>query len=152
MKLAKGETRPSRVNFDSPHPRDRAPVQPKDLDPDAVAIWRHVLREMPPGVILAVDRDMLRAYVETVAHYVRDNAMLLVSGPIIRGQRDREVVANPLARIVREEREQMRLLGRELGLSPAARSALRVDTSGGGVDMDDIIGVHPRLRAVPDAG
>ena len=61
VKLARGETRPSRVNYDEPTPRRRPPTMPKDIDPEARKVWRRVLREMSEtGVITAADADLLR--------------------------------------------------------------------------------------------
>jgi P27 family predicted phage terminase small subunit len=122
---------------------------PTDMDPEAQPYWKHVMREMgDSGVILGVDRDMLRVYCEAAASYARYNTMLLRSGSLIRGARGRELVVNPLIRLRREERDAMRLLSRELGLSPAARAGLRVDMGSAMFDMDAVIGPPPRLRVI----
>jgi phage terminase small subunit len=56
------------------------------------------------GVIFSADTGILRAYCEAEASYVRNIIRLGETGPVIRGARGREVVVNPLARIVREDR------------------------------------------------
>ena len=149
IKLLRGETRPSRVNYEAPLPRQRAPVMPRGMEDAAQKVWRRVMREMGDAdVILAADTDVLRVYCEAVASYVRTRGLLIDSGPIIRGTRGRDVVINPLSRLVREEREAIRLLARELGLSPAARAGLRIDVGGSTGDMEDVLGPPTRLRVL----
>ncbi len=46
VKLAQGETRPSRVNFLEPAPQRTAPIMPRDMDDRAKAVWQRVLAEM----------------------------------------------------------------------------------------------------------
>lgn len=149
VKIARGETRPSQVNYEAPEPRQKAPYRPRDLDPDAKPVWERIIREMPSGVITAADTDILRMYCESVASYTRNRNLLTDTGAVIRGARGRELVVNPLARIVREEREAARLLARELGLTPAARAGLRVEFGPNG-ELDDILPPLPVLRAVGD--
>lgn len=149
VKIAKGETRPSQVNYEAPVPRQEPPSMPSDMEDDAKAVWRHVLREMRgTGIILGADAGTLRRYCEAEAAYVRNLHLLNRSGPIIRGARGNDLIVNPVYRLVREEREAARLLSRELGLSPAARAGLRIDASAVHLDMDAIIGPPPRLRIV----
>lgn len=149
--LLAGETRPSRVNFEAPIPRQEEPDRPRGMDSVAKAVWDHVLREMrSTGIILGADRDVLRAYCEAVSSYTRNIALLTRSGSVIRGSRERGLVVNPLHRVVREEREAIRLLARELGLSPAARAALRVDAGAASAEMDDVLG--PPLRLLGRTG
>jgi len=122
---------------------------PKDIDPEARAVWRRVLREMgETGVITAADADLLRAYCEAVASYVRNRRLLTESGALVRGARGRDLVKSPLHQIVREERDAIRLLARELGLSPSARAGLRIDTSRPVESIADVLGPPPRLRAL----
>lgn len=147
-KLARGETRPSRVNFEEPLPRQSAPAMPRGMEPEAQAVWRRILRDMAPGVIVSVDGDLLRMFCEAVVDYHAARKLLRTGGPLIRGARGNELVVNPAGRLVRETREGARLLARELGLSPAARAGLRIDLNTGGGDLDAVLGPPPRLRVV----
>ena len=149
VKLARGETRPSRLDYEEPTPRRRLPSMPKDIDPEARKVWRRILREMgETGVITAADADLLRAYCEAVASYVRNRRLMSESGAVVRGARGRDLVKSPLHQIVREERDAIRLLARELGLSPSARVGLRIDMSKPTESIEDVIGPPPRLRAL----
>ncbi len=148
VKLALGETRPSRVNFLEPSPRRRAPAMPKDMDDGAKAVWRRVLREMGhTEVIRAADADVLRCYCEAVSQYQTTMRLLTSSGPLVRSRGD--LVKNPLHQIVRDNRDAVRLFARELGLSPSGRAGLNVEMGGAVGDIEDVIGTSPaRLHVV----
>ena len=123
LKLLHGERRPQRLNAAEPTPRAGRPVRPQDLSPAATAVWRRVLRDQAPGVIQRVDREILRAYCEAVIRYGEAMQLYARSGPLI--QRRGTFVPNPLHRIIRDNADLVRFLGRELGLTPAARSGLQ---------------------------
>ena len=72
-------------------------------------------------------------------------------GPVITGSRGRGLVRNPMHQIVRDDRDAIRLLARELGLSPAARASLRVPPGAEAPDIDAVLGPPPRLRVVGSA-
>jgi P27 family predicted phage terminase small subunit len=143
-KLARGETRPSRLNVLAPKPSLRPPVMPRDMTVEAKVVWRRVMREQASGLIRAVDTDLLRAYCEAVARY--EGAMRLYTAPLLttRGS----VVKNPLHQIVRDDTDTMRLLARELGIGPAARAGLQIEAFGhaGPDSIEAEIGPPPRQR------
>ncbi len=146
VKLAQGETRPSRVNFLEPAPRRAMPTMPKDMDDRAKAVWRHVVREMASTeIIFAADRDVLRCYCEAVSQYVTAREVL---GDNLLIRQHGAFTKNPLHQIVRDSRDAVRLFARELGLSPSARAGLNVQMSGNGGDISAEIGLPPRLRLV----
>jgi P27 family predicted phage terminase small subunit len=82
------------------------------------------MREQAPGVILAAHADVLRVYCECVARYGAWSRLLAQSGPLIRGARGGELVRNPLAGMVRDQADQVRMLARELGLTPSALAGM----------------------------
>lgn len=126
LKLLRGETRPSRVNYREPRPAPGLPDAPADLTPDARAAWDRVVTELGhTGVLTGADRDVLRLYVEALVRYEQAAALYAGSGPLIRGARAGELVKNPLAPIVRDAATLVLSLARELGLTPSARSGLR---------------------------
>jgi P27 family predicted phage terminase small subunit len=110
---------------------------PRDLLPEARPIWRAVLREMPPGVILAVDADLLRLYSEAMARYRQATAIYARSGTGLiarrgaRGGHGDEVVRHPIHQIVRDWSQEARALATELGLSPTSRARLHVPGEAG---------------------
>ncbi len=149
VKLHLGETRPSHLNLLEPKPSRDLPKMPRDMEPEARVVWRRVLRTQAPDVITAADTDLLRAYCESVASYQSAMRLLVRSGPLVRGQKG-ELVKNPLHQIVRDNRDAIRLIGRELGLSPASRAGLQIARGPAMNTVDADLGLPPRLRAVGD--
>jgi P27 family predicted phage terminase small subunit len=146
LKLARGETRPSRLNTREPRPRNGPPVAPSDLDPAARTVWRRVVRDMPKGVITRVDADTLRCFCEAVTRYAEASRLLTQTGLIVRGQHN-ELVKSPVHQILRDHRDAIRLFGRELGMSPSARAGLKMEVASYiDDDMWKEIGPPPRLR------
>jgi P27 family predicted phage terminase small subunit len=147
VKILRGETRPSRVNYREPLPSSDAPKMPPDMDPEAKAVWRRVASSMGhTGVIRVPDSDILRCYCEAVSRYAGAARLYAGSGPLVRHAGS--LVKNPLHQVVRDDGEQIRLFARELGLSPSARAGLRVEPEHGFGSIDPVLGLPPRLRAV----
>jgi P27 family predicted phage terminase small subunit len=143
-KLARGETRPSRINVQAPKPRLRRPSMPREMDPVAKAVWRRTMREQAQGLIRAVDADLLRAYCEAVSRYA--GAVAEYRSPTIEGLHA-AVVANPLHRIIRDDADTIRMLARELGIGPSARSGMQIEAfgdRGGSSSIEEEIGPPPR--------
>jgi len=133
LKALRGESRPSRLNPDEPQPPAWAPAMPRDLAPGAQAVWQRVIETQAPGVILAAHADVLRLYCDAVVRYTDYAARLARSGPLIRGARGQELVRNPLVAMVRDAADQVRVLARELGLTPSSLTGVRA----AGVELDD---------------
>ncbi len=164
VKLLRGETRPSRVNYREPLPDSKLPTMPSDMDAAAKTVWGRVMRTMgKTGVIRASDTDTLRCYCEAVARYNQAARLYAETGPLVPGwspktNDDDEAdvkkakvvvwVKNPLHQIVREHAEQVRAFGRELGLTPSSRSGLSIEPEHAANQVDNDMGLPPRLRAV----
>jgi P27 family predicted phage terminase small subunit len=145
-KLARGETRPSRVNYEAPIPRQARPSVPRSMSGAAKYVWKRVISEQAPGVILAVDRYLLRIYCEAVVRYEQAAVAYAASSVLVNNRG--HLTKNPLHQVVRDNAEQVRLFARELGLSPAARAGLRMDSSRPSAGIEQEIGLPPRLRVV----
>ena len=46
VKILRGETRPSRVNYREPIPSSDVPKMPTDMDAEAKVVWRRVISSM----------------------------------------------------------------------------------------------------------
>jgi P27 family predicted phage terminase small subunit len=151
VKLLRGETRPSRVNYYEPLPSVDVPKMPPDMDAEAKVVWRRVLRDMAhTGVIRAADSDILRCYCEAVSRYTGAARLYSQTGPIVK--RDGNLVKNPFHQVARDNADEIRQFARELGLSPSARAGLHIEPEHA---MDSVIadiGLPPRLRAVSSEG
>jgi P27 family predicted phage terminase small subunit len=133
LKLLRGESRPSRLNRDSPKPGGGKPTMPRGMTPRAQTVWRRQLKAMgPTGVLTTVDADSLRVYCEAVDRYERGAQLLAESGPLAIGQRGTSV-RNPLAQVVRDDAQLIRQYAQALGFLPSAREGLHA----GGDDEHD---------------
>jgi P27 family predicted phage terminase small subunit len=117
---------PGRLNRDEPHPEGQ-PVMPADLSAAEQEVWRHVLAEMPSGVITGVDRDVFRIYCEEVAleRAIRD--LVGRSGLLVRSSSHAnrgELTENPLLAVLRDHATLVRSFAADLGLTPTARSGI----------------------------
>lgn len=112
--------------------------------------WRLVLREMGDSEVLTgADTHILRIYCESFGRYVEAVELYDQTTPLIR--KHGVLAKNPLHQIVRDNADQVRVLARELGLSPAARANLQMMPGGVLPDINAELGLPPRLRVVPDA-
>lgn len=151
VKLARGESRPSRLNRREPNPPTGLPPVPRDLDPAARSVWRRVTRAMPIGVITRADTDVLRCFADAVARYVEASRLLSQTGLLVRGQHG-ELVKSPLHQIARDHRDAVRLFARELGLTPSARAGLQMESSPFFDDIEAVLGpARPHLLVERDA-
>ena len=150
IKLLRGETRPSRVNYTEPLPPSGMPRMPADMSDEAKRVWRRVARDSARGVVRAINADTLRCYCEAVASYCAAARMYAATGPLIKTRNG--PVKNPLHQIVREEREAVRLYAREFGFTPSAQAGLHVEPERAIDQVEHDIGLPPRLRAVGDDG
>lgn len=151
VKILRGETRPSRVNYREPIPSADVPKMPADMDAEATAVWRRVISATGhTGVIRAPDSDGLRCYCEAVSRYTQASRLYAGSGPLVR--RDGGLVKNPLHQVIRDDGDQIRLFARELGLSPSARAGLHGEPDYGFGSIDPDLGLPPRLRVVRHEG
>lgn len=134
LKLLQGETRPSRVNYNEPHPAPTKPRRPKDLTPSARRIWDHLIREMEPsGVLLGVDTSALRLCVEALDRYQREQSLLEIEGSVVPGARAGDLVRNPRHLIVRDNAKLAQSLLAQLGMNPSVRSSMKGPEAGAGV-------------------
>jgi P27 family predicted phage terminase small subunit len=122
---------------------------PPELSTDAKTVWRRIVKDAPKGQIVPLDRDILAMFCEAVIRWRRANAAYGDSIGVLKGRGGEAWVKNPLHQIVRDNAAEVRLLARELGLSPAARAGLHIEGEAGvRGGIEETIGPSPRLRAV----
>ncbi len=127
LKLLRGETRPSRVNYSEPLPARTDFSPPTELNAEARQVWNEVVEAVAhTGMLTAADLHTLRLYCEAAVRYREADRLYAETGPLTRGQAG-ELVKNPLHQIVRDNATLMLQLAGKLGLTPAARSGLTGD-------------------------
>jgi P27 family predicted phage terminase small subunit len=117
---------PKRINFDEPVPLERAINRPEWLSDLAAEEWNRVAPHLVAmRVVTEADLTALCVYCEAVARWRRLAELVARSAPVI--QRDGGVVKNPLYSQVRDAATEVRVWAREFGLTPSARSGIRVE-------------------------
>jgi len=97
------------------------PAMPKDLPEEAKAEWRRMVPELEEiGLLAKVDRGVLIRYCTAWADWVELQGLLAQSGKVLKGARG-HLVRNPLWFMKNDAEQTVTDLGRQLGLTPAAR-------------------------------
>lgn len=122
LKLIEGNRGKRPIKAGEPKPTG-APVAPKSLTKNAVAVWKRVLATMPLNVYTGADEHLLSAYCEAVARHREASEALKVYGLVSTGSTGQEVVS-PWLKIQNDQARLIVTLGARLGLDPVARQAL----------------------------
>ncbi len=97
------------------------PEMPDGFAAEAVAEWQRVVPEIEAmGLLATVDRAALIRYCRAWQDWCEIDEKLRASGPLIRGRRD-GLVRNPLWLLRSDVEATLSDLGKQLGLTPAAR-------------------------------
>jgi P27 family predicted phage terminase small subunit len=123
LKVLKGGHK-ERINTDEPMPEAGVPACPTN-DPDVVEVWDYTVAQLVKmRTITMADRDALYAYCEQVVQYRKAAQMVREDGAIIdtRGGPKK----HPATTVMRETAVAIKMFGRDFGLSPAARTAIKV--------------------------
>ena len=124
LKRALG-TRPDRINESEPLPSDGLPSCPEHLSPGAQEVWHRLASDLyRRGVLTNWDVEPFALYCDLVDLAGRAR-MLLDPGLLVKGRGD-SVVTTPAWRIYRDAIAELRGLAQEFGLTPSARSLIRV--------------------------
>lgn len=131
LKLVKGERR-SRINENEPKPSTRStpPACPQWLRPEARRVWKRLAPDLRRrGVLTEWDREAFAVYCEAVVHHRQACEILDASAVIIRGAQG-NLVKNPLLQVIRDQAAIIRAFSQEFGLTPSARSTIKVGEGG----------------------
>lgn len=119
LKIVKG-TRKGRINHDEPQPETGVPTCPTE-DLEVREIWDYTLKQLlTMRTITMADRDTLHAYCEQVLIHRRALELMKREGAVIGARR------HPAVAIARESAMLMKSLGGLFGLTPGARTAIKV--------------------------
>ena len=112
-----------------------APEMPDDLEGEAAAEWERIVPEIEAmGLIATLDRGVLIRYCRGWAAWLDIDEKLRATGLLVKGRRD-GLVRNPLWMMRSDIENTLRELGKQLGLTPAAR--LRAGVKHEVPDADD---------------
>jgi P27 family predicted phage terminase small subunit len=124
LKLVRGDHK-ERINDDEPQPAEGVPTCPS-RNPAVRAVWDYTLAQLlVMRTITMADRDALHAYCQAVVLFERATAILEQEGLTMPAMSGR-FLPHPAQKIQREAGQQLRMYACEFGLTPSARTRIRV--------------------------
>lgn len=129
LRLLHGD-RKDRVNADEPVPRDGLPVCPDGVSDEVRQVWDYTVGELAAmKCVTPADRDALLVFCEAVVLHRQASAEVAAEGITLPGLHG-GVVRNPSVLVQKDAAAQIRAFGQEFGLTPAARSQIRMGAGG----------------------
>ena len=132
LKVLRGSAKARRQRRCEPQPRVGAPSVPRWVraQPEAAALWRHVVAVSPRGVLTVADSKMLELLCRSWVELLSDQAACLEQGRVLSLRDDtgmvRSVTAAPWAMRYTKLAVIVRGLLAEFGLSPSSRTRVSV--------------------------
>lgn len=125
LRLVRGD-RKDRINFDEPQAKEGVPQCPLNASPEVHKVWQYTVDQLSHMDILTMaDRDVLYAYCEAVVMHRDASLMLAKEGFVIEGLHG-GWVKHPAVQIQRDTANTMRSFAQEFGLTPSARSTIKL--------------------------
>jgi hypothetical protein len=126
VRVLHGERRPSRLG-NPPEPQAGDPVCPSWLSDDGRSVFGELLSDLPPNVATRTANEVLGVLAESLSMLGRLTTITGASPPLLKSSHPErtEVVSNPSWRLWRLQADLCRRLLAEVGLTPAARAAMR---------------------------
>lgn len=126
LKRLQGNPGKRALNDSEPRPATTMPRCPSHLTGEAKAEWRRVARVLhESGLLTQVDRAALAIYCQAWARWVKAEAQVARHGEVVKSAAG-NVMQNPYLSIANRAMKQMQSMARELGMTPSARSQIRV--------------------------
>ncbi|MET1006587.1 MAG: phage terminase small subunit P27 family [Propionibacteriaceae bacterium] len=123
LKLVKGSPK-SQINDDEPIPEEGIPTCPV-RDVLVREVWDYTVEQLRKmRVITLADRDVLLAYCQAVIMHRRASEVLDRTGYLIEAEAG--IFPHPAMRMQREAAMLMKQFASEFGLTPAARTRIKV--------------------------
>lgn len=127
MKVMRGNPGKRPLNDREPKPDATMPHAPGHLTKAARDEWRRVARRLHnAGVLTYVDRGILAAYCQAYGRWVEAEVEIERRGAVMETPSG-YMQQSPWVSMANKSMEQMIRAARELGLTPASRSAIKVE-------------------------
>ncbi len=134
VKVLRGTFRNDRANKDAMVPELVLPEKPAGLTPAEIEAWDRVVAVLPPGVLTKADCFALELFARCYAEFLEVDQLVKDAGRMIVVRNDKgqlvSVRANPNLKHRTQLLPELRRLGEQLGLSPAARSKVNGSKEG----------------------
>lgn len=133
LRVIRGD-RKDRINADEPQPREGIPACPIDASPDVHEIWAYTIDQLDHmKIVTLADRDTLHAYCEAVVLH-RDACRAIAREGLITEGMNGGWVKHPAIQIQRDAAMLLRAFAQEFGLTPSARSTIKMHVADTGAD------------------
>jgi P27 family predicted phage terminase small subunit len=124
LRILEGNRSKTPLPRGEPQPAQELPAPPAHLTAIALAEWHRLAPELHRiGVLTVVDQSCLGAYCTAYGRWVEADEVIAREGLTVSSPNGYRI-ANAAVAISRQERESMRRLMLELGLTPASRVRL----------------------------
>ena len=128
LRLLNGETRPSRINQAEPLPPDAELEPPEWLGSGGRQEWDRIVGDLTHmRVGRRIDSTALGVLAELTAQFALAARLVDQDGVLIK-DKDGNPRRNPAALMARGLADEIRLMSREFGLTPASRASLTTST------------------------
>ena len=127
LKLLHGNPGKRALPKNEPKPAPAIPSCPAHLDAGARREWRRITKELALlGMLTRCDRAALAAYCVAWSRWIAAEKEIAKGGAVVLGSHD-QPIRSPWVVVANDALRQIREFGSEFGLSPAARTRIRVD-------------------------
>ena len=134
IKLVKGTARPHRLNPDEPKPPLVVPEPPSHLSEQEKAKFTSTAEMLVRrGVMTELDAGALARYAVVWCRWVDAEAEIKKRGPVVKTTSD-NIIQNPFLAVANKCMVQMAQIESEFGLTPSARSRIRMEMPSDTVD------------------
>lgn len=126
LKRLQGNPGKRALNESEPRPAATLPRCPTHLQGEARAEWKRVARALhESGLLTQVDRAALAIYCQAWARWVKAEAQVARHGEVVKSAAG-NVMQNPYLSIANRAMKQVQLMAREFGMTPSARSQIKI--------------------------
>lgn len=115
------------LNAAEPMPTPGRPQCPAHIQGEAKAEWDRITGELEGmGLLTSADRGVIALYCQAWARWAHAEAEVMKIGEVIKAPYTGTAMANPWLSIANKAHEQCHKLMAEIGLTPSARSKIKV--------------------------
>jgi len=136
LKVLDGNPGGRRLNDREPQPTPELLACPADLDGEAKREWERIAPELHrAGLLTRLDRAGLACYCRQWARWVQAEEMLRRHGAVVRSPNNYPI-QSPYLAVANKAMAMLTTMLSEFGMTPAARTRIRVDEGGRAGDLD----------------
>lgn len=128
-----------KLNKDEPVPTASDVSPPDWLREEAVEVWNRLAPDLKRKKILtAWDVDAFAVFCDAVVQHREATKFVTNAGVMVRGRKE-AAVKNPALQVVRDSAQVIRAFAQEFGLTPSARSSIKMPNDAGDDEADRLL-------------